>query len=164
MRFKHIITCVFIVFLAIGCYKENTDVSALNTNPWDMDYNGDDLITIDSAYFDSTSIKRYITKFDTIDSVNVVIDSTITTLYTNTLILEAESHLFDDNLSTSYSVWIKSSIGSAEFLNQNSYIENHHFKYQIVTEVEKIEICYLFALYRNESKGKQYSFCNTNPY
>lgn len=164
MRFKEILFCFFVAIAASSCYKDNVDVSTLNTNPWDLDFIGGDVLRIDSAYFDSIVTKHYITKLDTIDSVSVIIDSVYNTHYINTIKIVVNNSLFDDGLSEPYRLWIQPTDGLRTKLDQDTINGKHTFIYQRSIQETGVQLCYVFAISRNDSKSKGVTFCNTNPY
>lgn len=164
MRFRNIILGFAIIVTIVSCYKDNVDIAQLNTNPWDLEFNGVDLLKVDSAYFDSIYVKTYITQFDTIDSTTTIIDSVENLYYENHIRLVVNNTLFDDNLSQPYSLWMESNNGFRRIIAQDSIGGPHQFNVKQTTKNQGEELCYFFALSRNETRSKGINFCNTNPY
>lgn len=164
MRFKYIFFGFVFVTIAVSCYKDNVDINELNTNPWDLEFNGADLLRVDSSYFDSIYVKTYVTEFDTIDSTTTVVDSVENIYYENHVRIVVNNSLFDDNLSQPYSLWVEPSNGFREIIAQDTVGGPHQFMVKQTTKNQGEELCYFFAISRNESRSKGINFCNTNPY
>jgi hypothetical protein len=164
MHFKEIILGLLISLVLSACYKDNVDIATLNTNPWDLDFNGGDVLRVDSAYFDSIYSKRYITQYDSVLDTMIIIDSVETTYYVNKIKISVKNSLFDDNLSDSYNLWVEQPSGFREVISQDSIDGPHVFWYEKNTFTSGQELCYLFAISRNESRSKGINFCNTNPF
>ena len=50
---KRLLPCLFALAAFTGCYKDDVDISALNTNPFDPDYTGENVFVFDDTYMES---------------------------------------------------------------------------------------------------------------
>lgn len=164
MRFKDIIIASVLTLIICSCYKDNVNLDTLNTNPWDLDFDGADLIKIDTAYFDSIHNTRYIFLLDTADQVVDTLDTIYSIYYTNHITLSVQAHVDPDRFKESYEIKVEPTAGISEILKQDPSLDRHTFKYEKSTQDAGVTFCYSFTLTRKESPGNGISFCNTSPY
>lgn len=140
---NRLLTALLVLAASTGCYKDDVDISALHTNPFDPDYTGENVFVFDDTYLES-----------------VLLGSPPTPV----LVQVVQVHVKEELLpyGASYSVQFTDPDVDDPVV-QNPVPGTHTFKYYRIeaTAEPGVEKCFELRLFNDQSTGRPETICCT---